>query len=111
MFQKTTLDNGLRVVTAPMPAAKSVAVMVMVAAGSRYETKPTSGIAHFAEHMFFKGTEKRPTAKDISAEAMATPRKTDGKKPLVTVLPFRRFAEGHGRSLVVLIWHPRISGR
>src|SRR6476469_8653864 len=68
MFQKTTLNNGLRVVTAPMPAAKSVAVMVMVAAGSRYETKPTNGIAHFAEHMFFKGTQKRPTAKDISAE-------------------------------------------
>ena len=67
MFQKTTLDNGLRVVTAPMPAAKSVAVMVMVAAGSRYETRETNGIAHFAEHMFFKGTEKRPTAKDISA--------------------------------------------
>jgi predicted Zn-dependent peptidase len=68
MFQKTTLRNGLRVVTAPMPAAKSVAVMVMLAAGSRYETAPTNGIAHFAEHMFFKGTEKRPTAKDISAE-------------------------------------------
>jgi predicted Zn-dependent peptidase len=68
MFQKTILDNGLRVVTAPMPAAKSVAVMVMVAAGSRYETRETNGIAHFAEHMFFKGTEKRPTAKDISAE-------------------------------------------
>src|SRR5438128_1838621 len=68
MFQKTTLGNGLRVVTAPMPAAKSVAVMVMLAAGSRYETPPTNGIAHFAEHMFFKGTEKRPTAKDISAE-------------------------------------------
>ncbi|HEX3332211.1 MAG TPA: pitrilysin family protein, partial [Gaiellales bacterium] len=68
MFQKTTLQNGLRVVTAPMPAAKSVAVMVMLAAGSRYETAETNGIAHFAEHMFFKGTEKRPTAKDISAE-------------------------------------------
>jgi predicted Zn-dependent peptidase len=68
MFQKETLENGLRVVTAPMPAAKSVAVCVMVAAGSRYETRDTSGIAHFAEHMFFKGTEKRPTAKDISAE-------------------------------------------
>ena len=66
MFQKTTLPNGLRVVTAPMPSAKSVAVMVMVAAGSRYETRPTNGIAHFSEHMFFKGTEKRPTAKDIS---------------------------------------------
>ncbi len=68
MFQKETLANGLRVVTAPMPQAKSVAVCVMVAAGSRYETRETNGIAHFAEHMFFKGTEKRPTAKDISAE-------------------------------------------
>jgi predicted Zn-dependent peptidase len=68
MFQKTTLPNGLRIVTCPMPAAKSVAVMVMVAAGSRYETRETNGIAHFAEHMFFKGTERRPTAKDISAE-------------------------------------------
>ena len=43
-----------------MTGAKSVAVMVMLAAGSRYETKQTNGIAHFAEHMFFKGTEKRP---------------------------------------------------
>ena len=68
MFTKTTLPNGLRVVTAPQPQSQSVAVMVMVAAGSRYETRPTSGIAHFAEHMFFKGTENRPTAKDISAE-------------------------------------------
>jgi predicted Zn-dependent peptidase len=51
-----------------MPAAKSVAVCVMVAAGSRYETRDTNGIAHFAEHMFFKGTERRPTAKDIAAE-------------------------------------------
>jgi len=68
MFTKTSLPNGLRVVTHPMPGAKSVAVMVMLAAGSRYETKQTNGIAHFAEHMFFKGTKKRPTAKDISAE-------------------------------------------
>src|SRR5947207_859431 len=68
MFTKTNLPNGLRVVSHPMPGAKSVAVMVMLAAGSRYETAETNGIAHFAEHMFFKGTEKRPTAKDISAE-------------------------------------------
>jgi predicted Zn-dependent peptidase len=68
MFTKSVLPNGVRVVTNPMQGAKSVAVMVMLAAGSRYETKQTNGIAHFAEHMFFKGTEKRPTAKDISAE-------------------------------------------
>ena len=51
-----------------MPQAKSVACFVMLAAGSRYETRETNGIAHFAEHMFFKGTEKRPTAKDIAGE-------------------------------------------
>jgi predicted Zn-dependent peptidase len=67
-FEKTTLANGLRVVTAPMPQAKSVACFVMLAAGSRYETKETNGIAHFAEHMFFKGTEKRPTAREIAGE-------------------------------------------
>jgi predicted Zn-dependent peptidase len=67
-FEKTTLANGLRVVTAPMPQAKSVACFVMLAAGSRYETKDTNGIAHFAEHMFFKGTENRPTAREIAGE-------------------------------------------
>lgn len=68
VFEKTTLSNGLRVLTAPMPQAKSVACFVMIAAGSRYETRQSSGIAHFAEHMFFKGTERRPTARDISGE-------------------------------------------
>jgi predicted Zn-dependent peptidase len=67
-FEKTTLANGLRVVTAPMPHAKSVACFVMLAAGSRYETRDTNGIAHFAEHMFFKGTERRPTARQIAGE-------------------------------------------
>jgi predicted Zn-dependent peptidase len=67
-FEKRTLANGLRVITAPMPQAKSVACFVMLAAGSRYETRTTNGIAHFAEHMFFKGTEKRPTARQIAGE-------------------------------------------
>lgn len=67
-FERTTLGNGLRVLTAPMPQAKSVACFLMLATGSRYETRETSGIAHFAEHMFFKGTERRPTARDIAGE-------------------------------------------
>lgn len=67
-FTQTELANGLRVVTAPMPQAKSVACFVMIAAGSRYETRETNGIAHFTEHMFFKGTERRPTARDIAGE-------------------------------------------
>jgi predicted Zn-dependent peptidase len=67
-FQLERLDNGLRILTAPMESAQSVTCAIMLAAGSRYETAETNGIAHFAEHMFFKGTERRPTARDISME-------------------------------------------
>jgi predicted Zn-dependent peptidase len=67
-FERHTLDNGLRVLTANLDHAQSVTCMVMLAAGSRYETPDTNGIAHFAEHMFFKGTERRPSARDIAGE-------------------------------------------
>jgi predicted Zn-dependent peptidase len=67
-FERETLPNGIRVLTAPMSHAQSVSCFLMFAAGSRYETSETSGIAHFAEHMFFKGTERRPTARDIAGE-------------------------------------------
>jgi len=67
-FERHILDNGLRVLTSNLDHAQSVTCMVMLAAGSRYETPETNGIAHFAEHMFFKGTERRPTARDIAGE-------------------------------------------
>jgi predicted Zn-dependent peptidase len=68
VYERQTLSNGLRVLTAPLGHAKSVACYVMLAAGSRYEDASNRGIAHFAEHMFFKGTQKRPTARDLSME-------------------------------------------
>jgi predicted Zn-dependent peptidase len=68
VFQRDTLDNGLRVLRADMPQVQSVTCMIMLAAGSRYETHDTNGIAHFAEHMFFKGTDRRPTAREIGME-------------------------------------------
>jgi predicted Zn-dependent peptidase len=68
VFQRDTLSNGLRVLRADMPQVQSVTCMIMLAAGSRYETRDTNGIAHFAEHMFFKGTERRPTAREIGME-------------------------------------------
>jgi predicted Zn-dependent peptidase len=68
VFERHQLSNGLRVVTADMPQVQSVTCMIMLAAGSRYETPDTNGIAHFAEHMFFKGTERRPTAREIGME-------------------------------------------
>jgi predicted Zn-dependent peptidase len=68
VYERHTLSNGLRVLTAPLGHAKSVACYIMLAAGSRYENASNRGIAHFAEHMFFKGTERRPTARDLSME-------------------------------------------
>jgi predicted Zn-dependent peptidase len=68
VYERQSLSNGLRVLTAPLGHAQSVACYVMLAAGSRYERAENRGIAHFAEHMFFKGTEKRPTARDIAME-------------------------------------------
>jgi predicted Zn-dependent peptidase len=68
VFERHQLPNGVRVVTAPVASAQSVSCILMFAAGSRYETKDTNGIAHFAEHMFFKGTEKRPRSRDIAGE-------------------------------------------
>lgn len=63
-----TYPNGLRLITVPMEHTKSVTVLVMVATGSRYETKEINGISHFLEHMMFKGTTKRPGSLDISQE-------------------------------------------
>src|SRR4029079_8410554 len=67
-YERHVLDNGLRVLTANLPEAQSVTCMVMLAAGSRYETPESNGIAHFSEHMFFKGTERRPSAREIAGE-------------------------------------------
>jgi len=61
MFKKTTLKNGLRIITVPQKGTKAVTVLVLVATGSKYEKKEINGISHFLEHMFFKGTKKRPT--------------------------------------------------
>jgi len=66
MYQKTTLKNGLRIITVPDESSKAVTVLVAVGAGSKYESKNNNGISHFLEHMFFKGTKKRPNALSIA---------------------------------------------
>jgi predicted Zn-dependent peptidase len=66
-FKKITLLNGLRVILAPQEGLATT-VLVLVEAGSKYETKNINGLSHFLEHMCFKGTAKRPRAIDISAE-------------------------------------------
>jgi len=66
MYKKTILKNKLRLITVPMESANSVTVLILVGTGSKYETKDVNGISHFLEHMFFKGTQKRPTTLKIA---------------------------------------------
>jgi len=65
-YQRATLANGLRVLTAPMPHTRSVSVSIYLGAGSRYETPDQAGLSHFIEHLCFKGTERHPTPQEIS---------------------------------------------
>ena len=64
--QKTTLDNGMRVVTSVMPHARSVSLCIFVGVGSRYEPADRAGISHVVEHLLFKGTKRRPTPEELS---------------------------------------------
>ena len=66
MSKKTTLPNGLRVVTKELDNTKSVTVLILVGAGSRYEVPEINGISHFLEHMFFKGAQKYKNTKEVS---------------------------------------------
>jgi len=66
MYQKIALKNGLRIITIPMENTRTVTVLVVVGAGSKYERKEINGISHFLEHMFFKGTKRRPTTLKIA---------------------------------------------
>lgn len=65
-IKKKTLKNGLRILTIPEKGTQAVTVLVLVGTGSKYEKKEQSGISHFLEHMFFKGTKKRPTSIAVS---------------------------------------------
>lgn len=68
IYNKKTLENGLRLITVPMASTQTVTVLVLVGTGSRYERREINGISHFLEHMMFKGTTARPTALQISTE-------------------------------------------
>lgn len=61
------LSNGLRIITIPMPGVQSVTTLALVNTGSRYEKPKEEGIAHFFEHLVFKGTANYPDAKVLAA--------------------------------------------
>jgi len=66
LYRKTVLENGLRIITSPMPHTRSVSVCIYIGVGSRYEADDTAGVSHFIEHLCFKGTPKRAQARDIA---------------------------------------------
>ena len=65
MYRKSTLDNGLRIVSESIPYMSSVSLGIFVGTGSRSELPPEQGVSHFIEHLMFKGTQKR-SARDIA---------------------------------------------
>src|SRR5438874_6508281 len=65
-YERTTLGNGLRLLTAPMPGMRSASIAFFFTVGSRYENDAVAGISHFIEHMLFKGSQHYPTARLIS---------------------------------------------
>jgi predicted Zn-dependent peptidase len=66
MFERTALPAGPRVISARLPGARSVSIAAYVLAGSRLETPEQAGVAHFMEHITFKGTARFPTTRAIS---------------------------------------------
>ena len=65
-YERTTLSNGLRLLTAEMPGMRSASIAFFLTVGSRYESHALAGVSHFIEHMLFKGTRHYPTARLIS---------------------------------------------
>ena len=66
MFHRSVLSNGLRAVTSMMAHTQSVSIAIFVGAGSRYEPPELSGVSHFIEHLPFKGSQRWPTAREVS---------------------------------------------
>ncbi len=66
IYRRTTLPNGVRLLTVPMSHVRSVTIDCYVGVGSRYESPEQAGIAHFLEHMIFKGSAAYPTAQSLS---------------------------------------------
>ncbi len=69
--KKITLKNGLRVLLVPQPENMAATVLILVEAGSEYETKKINGVSHFLEHLMFKGTTTRPKPGMIAHELAA----------------------------------------
>lgn len=67
-YNLKTLPNGLKLASAPVDSTEAVTILILVGTGGRFETVEQSGISHFLEHLFFKGSKKYPSAFEITSE-------------------------------------------
>ncbi len=101
-IRKTTLDNGIRVITRKMPHARSVAMGVWVNAGARDEAPQENGLSHLIEHMIFKGTQRR-TAYDIAKEFDAIGGHSNAFTSLETTCYHAKVLDTHLPSMVDIL--------
>jgi len=67
-YRIKTLNNKMAYISAPLAGTETITALVVIKTGSKYESRRENGLSHFLEHMFFKGTTKRPTALALSSE-------------------------------------------
>ena len=95
MYDLTTLENGLRVLTVPVPHVQSVSIGFFLGVGSRFESDALGGASHFVEHMLFKGTRRRPTARDVADTIEGRGGMFNGSTGVETTLLWAKVAAGH----------------
>lgn len=100
--EKTTLENGIRIVSKKMPHARSVSMGVWVNVGARDESKLESGLSHFIEHMIFKGTRKR-SAFQIAKEFDAIGGHTNAFTAMETTCYHARVMDTHTETMVEIL--------
>src|SRR5947208_5407126 len=112
MFERTALEEGPRVISARLSGARSVSIAAYVLAGSRLESPDQAGVAHFMEHLTFKGTRRYPSTRAIS-EAIegvggSFNAATDRESTVYWVRVPRRVADRAMEVLGELIVRPRL---
>ncbi len=100
--EKTTLKNGIRIVSKKMPHARSVSMGVWVNVGARDETEFESGLSHFIEHMIFKGTRKR-SAFQIAKEFDAIGGNTNAFTAMESTCYHARVMDAHTETMVEIL--------
>ena len=115
MLHTYTLSGGLRLLVEELPHTHSVSIGCFIGVGAAHEQRPTCGISHFLEHMLFKGTERRPTPKQISDAIEAVNSILDAYTGFESTVYFAKVANIHfDRALDVLsdmLLHPRMMQR